>query len=148
MPVLFRDTVTRQPLGKLALRPEYANGFFVTPQMCTLRGGTFTVETQPLGIAAVSPSTQVPGYVAIDFPAVTISGDFSLLLYASSPEGSAGGLATHSVVSGGSLLRNEFSIGSGSAIASLDNNPSTAATGVFTTATVFIASRIGNQIKF
>ena len=43
---------------------------------------------------------------------------------------------------------NWFAIGSDSAIAYLDNNQSTAATGVFTTATVFIASRIGNQIKF
>lgn len=128
-------------LGALAFPhlPEAVSGGLPTV------AGNFSIGPGPAGLAAVAPATQIPGGVWVDWPAVTITGDFSWLIYARpSTEGASGGVATHLLANAGSLLGTAMSIGASSIISTLDGNTVTlshSATGPM----VVIAVRRGNQ---
>lgn len=96
------------------------------------------------GVAAICPTTQIPGFVAYTVEApVSITGDYSLLVYASA-SGNSSGLETHTIDHGGALALTAFQFSNTSIVGFLDGNTTGSISGVFTQPTVAIAVRRGN----
>lgn len=138
-----------QPTEWAAPSPEWPAGALVLPIDCPLVGGTYTV--QPWGTAAnaaVGPATNVPGYVGMDFASpVQVTGNFAWFVVACAEYVSTANATGFSLEKTGTLGTLELSVAAGQARFVLDNNPGTVMTGDYTVPTLFVAVRIGNQIR-
>lgn len=138
-----------QPTEWAAPSTDWPPGALVLPIDCPLSSGTYTVQPWgTAGAAAVGPVANVPGYVGIDLAsAVQVTGNFTWLIVASAEYVSVAGVPTFSLERSGALGTVEFSLAAGRANVVLDNNVGTVMTGDYTVPTVFVFTRIGNQIR-
>lgn len=138
-----------QPTEWAAPSPEWPAGALVLPIDCPLVGGTYTV--QPWGTAAnaaVGPAANVPGYVGMDFASpVQVTGNFTWIVVACAEYVSTANATGFSLEKTGTLGTLEFSVAAGQARFVIDNNPGTVMTGDFTVPTVFVVTRVANQIR-
>lgn len=138
-----------QPTEWAAPSTDWPAGALVLPIDCPLSGGTYTV--QPWGAcanAAVGPDANVPGFVGIDFASpITITGNFTWVVVARAEFVSVAGVSTFGLERTGALGTVEFALAAGRANVVLDNNVGTILTGDYTVPTVFVFTRVGNQIR-
>jgi hypothetical protein len=123
----------QQPQESVGPNPTWGIGALVSPHLpeavsgaYPTVAGAFTVGAGTQGISAKAPATQIPGGVWVDFNPVTISGDFSLVVY-STPSSDSGGtsLPTQGWGASGALAGSGLSIGSGTIFSTLDGNSAT-----------------------
>ena len=107
-----------------------------------LLSGGFELGVGIGGYAAIGPAAQIAGYVGYDFPPITISGDYSFVLVASST-GVTGGIETH-ISEGTGLAAFSVSVSNNSVSVAIDSNGAASAAVDCSKPTVIIGQRVGN----